>query len=356
MADRFNYVPFGKCDLNDPFFNTLKQDYPEFSDWFQKKGSIGEKAYIYQDKKGICAFIYLKKENEEIELQDKILPKEERLKIGTMKLEERIKGKRLGEGALGISLWIWQELRYNQIYVTVFEHHHELIALLERFGFACEGKNRRGECVYIKDRRNIKKSDPYKSFPFINVDFSKAGYIPINDYYHDTLFPYSELARTEQETLELSAANGVSKIYIASPSNFIHIRPGEPVLIYRIHTGDGIKKYKSVVSSFCVITAVTEIKSNGFCLVKVEDFIKKVNNKAVFDEKQLRKIYNEKNSVVMIEMVYNGYFGSGNNVNYDWLKTNGYFDGYPYSIELSKDDFINILKKGGKDVQNVIIN
>lgn len=264
MTDRFKYVPFGDCDLSDSFFDTLKQDYPEFPEWFKRKAAIGEKAYIYLDDIGICAFIYLKKENEELVFNDRVLPKEKRLKIGTLKLEERIQGKRLGEGAIGISLWLWQNLKYNQIYVTVFEHHKDLIALLERFGFICAGKNQRGEQVYIKDRRNIDYSDPYKSFPFINPAFTKAGYIPIYDYYHDTLFPYSELARTEQETLEISAANGVSKVYIACPSSVLHIKPGEPVFIYRIHTGEGIKKYKSVVTSFCTITAVTEIKKMEF--------------------------------------------------------------------------------------------
>ena len=356
MSDRFEHSLFRDCNLDDPFFDTLKRDYPDFSNWFRKKASSGERAYVYQDENGICAFVYLKKENEELELHNKVIPKEERLKIGTLKLEERIKGKRLGEGALGISLWAWQALKYNQIYVTVFEHHSELIALLERFGFFYVGKNQRGECVYIKDRRNIDYSDPYKAFPFINPAFRKAGYIPVNDFYHDTLFPYSELARTEQETLEMSAANGITKVYIGCPSGNLHIHPGEPVLIYRIHTGDGVKKYKSVVSSFCVITAVKEIKNRGVCKVRVEEFIKQVNNKAVFDETQLRDIYANKTTVVMIEMVYNGYFGSGNNVNYDWLKKNGFFEGYPYEIELTKADFTNILRKGGKDVQNVIVD
>lgn len=81
-----------------------------------------------------------------------------------------------------------------------------------------------------------------------------------------------------------------------------------------------------------------------------------VHNKAVYNESQLREIYYNKPTIVMIEMVYNGYFGSGKNVNYDWLKTNGYFNGYPYNIELSKDDFISILRKGGKDEQNIIID
>ena len=29
---------FCDIDLSDPFFDSLKQDYPEFSEWYTKKG------------------------------------------------------------------------------------------------------------------------------------------------------------------------------------------------------------------------------------------------------------------------------------------------------------------------------
>lgn len=60
--------------------------------------------------------------------------------------------EQLGEGSLGVALWYWQETQYNQIYVTVFDKHFELISLFERFGFKMVGTNARGECVYIKNR------------------------------------------------------------------------------------------------------------------------------------------------------------------------------------------------------------
>lgn len=356
MSDRFEHVYFKDCDLNDSFFDTLKADYVEFPKWFGGKASANEKTYIYHDNKGICAFMYLKDEDEELNLQDRILPKEPRIKIGTLKLDERIQGKRLGEGALGIALWRWQSSKFEQIYVTVFEHHSDLTGLLDRFGFECIGKNDRGESVYIKDRKNIDYSNPYKAFPFLNPNFEKGGYVPINDEYHDTLFPYSTLARTEQETLEKSVANGISKMYIGFPSSELHIQPNEPVLIYRVHTGEGQKRYKSVVSSFATVTRVIKIKDNYRALKTEDEFIKLAHNKTVFMEKELVEMYRKRKTIVIIEMVYNGYFGCGNNVNYAWLDNHGYFNGYPYNIKLQKRDIITILEEGGKDVSNVIIN
>ena len=61
-----------------------------------------------------------------------------------------------------------------------------------------------GELVYIHDRRKLDYSDPFKCFPFINPTVDKAGYIIIEDTFHDTMFPYSELKYTLQESVGLS--------------------------------------------------------------------------------------------------------------------------------------------------------
>ena len=55
---------------------------------------------------------------------------------------------------------------------------------------------------------------------------------------------YSELKYTLQESVGLSVENGLSKIYVGKASS-VPYEIGQPVFIYRKHTGDGIKKYKS---------------------------------------------------------------------------------------------------------------
>jgi hypothetical protein len=75
----------------------------------------GKNALVFRDEQGIEAFIYLKRENETIELADRTLPPVARLKIGTFKLSERVQGIRLGEGSIGVSLWYWQELKMQEI-------------------------------------------------------------------------------------------------------------------------------------------------------------------------------------------------------------------------------------------------
>jgi len=180
--------------------------------------------------------------------------------------------------------------------------------------------------------------------------------LPIYDRFHDRLFPYSEL-KGQNQIIEETAGNGVTKIYICAPYSAIQYSIGEPVFIYRIHTGSGTKSYKSVVTSYCTITKVDVIKSAGKIMMSLDEFIKGAGNKTVFTNQELTTLYNKKNNnLIMIEMVYNGFFGKGKNITYRALSDQGLFPTYPYNIQYNKDQFIKILEMGGADVSNIIIN
>ena len=96
---------------------------------------------MFEDDQGVGAFVNLKPgETEEIKLADgSVLPKIARLKITTIKIDERYRNQRIGEGALGLTLWQWRDLGINEIYVTVFDKHASLIFLLEKYGFVHVG-------------------------------------------------------------------------------------------------------------------------------------------------------------------------------------------------------------------------
>jgi len=152
----------------------------------------------------------------------------------------------------------------------------------------------------------------------------------------------------------------MSKVYVGSQLT-PHYQPGEPVLIYRRHSKqDGQKpRYKSCVTSFCIITNVLTVKKNNRTLMTFEDLLNQIGNKSVFDESDLRTKYSAERNLLVIEMLYYGYFGGGNNVNMDWLDRNGYWAGeneYPANVQLSPEQFRAILTEGKVDVQNVIIN
>lgn len=101
----------------------------------------------------------------------------------------------------------------------------------------------------------------------------------------------------------------------------------------------------------------TPIRKKGIYVKSQADYLKIVGNKSVYSLEELEMIYKtSKNNLIVIEMVYNGYFGSGKNVTFDTLERNGLFNRYPYEIELSKEDVFKILGMGGKNVQDIVIN
>lgn len=364
MAGKFSLRKFSDINLADRFFDSLKADYPGtdsspgFVTWFNKKAGEGRTALVFDDEEGLGAFISLKAEIEEIELQSGNLPVKQRTKISTLRIAERYRGQRLGEGAIGLVLWKWQQLGHEEIYVTVYPSHNDLIGQLEKFGFTFAGYNPNGECVYMRSRKAVDYSDPYKPFPFIKPDFLKAGYLLINDYYHDTLFPYSELKNTLQTGVALKVTNGLSKIYVGAQYTPPHYNPGEPILIYRIHNGSGTKRYKTCLTSFCVVTDVIQAKQNYRIMLPFDDLLKRIGNKSVYDSQELKTKYDNDKNVVIIEMLYYGYFGEGHNINMDWLDSNGLWSSstYPALIQLSPDQFKHILREGNIDVDNVIVN
>ncbi len=214
-----------------------------------------------------------------------------------------------------------------------------------------------GESVYLKSRSNIDYSDAYKAFPFIDSNFSEAGYLVVNDYYHDTLFPYSELKNNKEQKVILDVSNGLSKTYIGSPTSSLGFKEGDPIFVYRKHTGVGQAGYKSCVTTFCMVSNIIWIKKQGNVYLPYDEFIKRVGNKSVYSVEELQSIFNNEKNVVIIELIYYGFFGGGNNINWVWLKNNDCWGGgYPTAQRLTRAQFDKILKEGNIDVSNVIIN
>lgn len=356
MAGKFERIPFAQIDLQDPFFDSLKRDYPEFeSIWFPKGVRENRSALVFSDEQGLGAFVAMKPESEVIQLQEGNLPAQPRLKISTLRLAERFRGQRFGEGAMGLILWDWQRSRLKEIYVTVYPQHNDLISQLERFGFIIVGHNLRGELVYMRNRNAIDFSNPYKAFPFVSPAYHKGGYLIVDDNYHDTLFPYSELKNTLQDVLDVDAANGISKVYVGNQWS-THYQIGEPIFIYRKYTGAGSKRYKSCLTSFCIVTDVIAVKRNGNFILTFDEFCSIVGNKSVFTEADIRNKYQNDRNITTIKMLYCGYFGSGNNINMDWLDKHGLWNpkgGYPAETQLQPQQCQMIWNKGGIDANDV---
>lgn len=354
MQKGFIYGKFNELNLENEFFDSLKNDYPEFDKWFNKKSNSNTPVYYCKDNKAnLLAMMYFKYEKEELILQNSNILAEKRIKIGTLKISETSRNQRIGEGAIGLSLWEWQKSDCNQIYVTVFDKHVSLIRLLLKFGFSKVGRKLNGELVLIKDKRTLKYSNPFISFPYINPNFDTFGMIPIKDKYHDILFPFSKLQSSFDDSVRLASSNGMTKTFICSPSSIPSFIEGSPVFIYRKFSGD-YKRYRSVITSICTISKMERFTKGPN--TKFEDFKAIVKNRSALSEQELLYWYSNKSRLIIIDLVYNYFFGCRNNINYDYLKNNGLFNEYPYGIRYNPQEVLNILNKGKADVQDIIIN
>ena len=92
---------------------------------------------------------------------------------------------------------------------------------------------------------------------------------------------------------------------------------------------------------------------------QIDELKAHIGNKSVFNEHELYRQYITFRNVIVVEMLYVGYFGSGNNVNMDWLDRNGFWavqNQYPTEVRLTPDQFKAILAEGNVNVSNVVIH
>jgi predicted nucleic acid-binding protein len=229
---------FGELDLQDSFFDTLREDYVDFDKWFHKKAN--EKAYvtINRENSKLLSFLYIKPENESEPYTD-IIPAfsaKKRLKVGTFKVVSN--GVRLGERFMKIIFDNALIQKVDEIYVTIFnkrEEQNRLISLMEDWGFKLYGKKGvAGELVYIRDYKpQFNVENPKQTFPYLGMN-NNIFLVPIYPEYHTELLPDSYLkTESPKDYIEHEPhRNALSKVYICR-SVERGIKRGDIMIFYR---------------------------------------------------------------------------------------------------------------------------
>lgn len=290
---------FANLNLDDPFFETLKEDYPLFDNWFFRKRE--EVAYISYNthNKRLLSFLFLKREFETEVYSDiqPIFKPKKRLKIGTFKVVGN--GFRLGERFMKIIFDNALTFKVDEIYVTIFERREEqmrLVELMVNWGFEYWGKKENGESVYVRVfNKKVDFESPRQSFPFLSIQ-GKIFLVPIYPDYHTELFPDSIL-RTESPVDFIDNAphrNAISKVYVSRSKNR-NVSKGDILVFYR--TG-GI--YKGVITTICIVEEVIQD------LYTEEQFVKACRKRSVYSEESLRNQwrYNSKNRPFIVSLLY----------------------------------------------------
>lgn len=343
---------FSQIDINDPFFDSLKEDYQEFEKWFQRKANEGKKALILLDKNKLEAFLYLKREDEEITDVVPHLPKALRMKIGTFKINAH--GTKLGERFIKkIFDYTLLYLKTSEAYVTIFPKHTSLINLLFKYGFEKVGTKttKNGmEWVLLKDFFKM-RNDVDLDFPKIKTRDKNKYVLAIYPEYHTQLFPDSILTNENYDIIkDVSHTNSIQKVYICF-MNVSSLKNGDILVIYRTSDGKGSARFRSVVTSICV---VKEVKRKSDFKNQTE-YLEYCEKRSVFNRAELIQWYQQKRQLFIIKMTYNAAFTKRLTRGY-LLDNIGLSTDIRWSFfKLTDSQFDAIIKAGNID-GNLIIN
>lgn len=295
---------FGKVNLNDPFFDSFRNAYPDFNKWFARK--CDEEAYICNtDDNKVLGFLYLKTEGIDENYADINPPFKpmRRLKVGTFKVEST--GFRLGERFVKIIFDNAMERNVDEIYVTLYTDREELMALAElllRWGFVEYGTKNNGdkkEQVLIKRMKTYNKNVSFhKNFP--NILYNCNKYIlPIYPKYHTSLLPDSKL--NNENIVDFLGREphryALQKVYI-SFADTNGVKPGDLILFYRMGEDNTIKKYSSVVTTVAMVDEIIcNIKSQ-------EELLRLCQNRSVFPKEELKKFWTRNNNLKVLKFIF----------------------------------------------------
>lgn len=349
--------PFADIDLTDPFFDSLKATYPEFSKWYNKKAAAGEQAYVfYFDDGRVADFLYMKIETDAVEDVEPVLPAKRRLKVGTFKLLSR--GTRRGERFMKKIMDRAMAEDVDEVYVTIFptEELDSLIRLFSKFGFNHQADkihpNGRHELVMVKDMKNV-VGNVLKDYPRIRPVGKRKWLLAIKPKYHTRLFPDSILNNESYDLVQdLTSTNGIYKVYISWIKECAQMRPGDLVVIYRTSDGLGPAKYRSVATSICT---VEEVKNWSTPPTNINDYLR-YTQYSVFSEEERKEWFRENHGLLVIKMLYNIAFAK-RVIRKDLLEQVGLSDSntqYWGFFELTDDQFRHIARLGNANERYII--
>lgn len=292
---------FADIALSDPFFESLKADYAEFSEWFTKKSSAP--AYVSRNEaNAIDGFLYVKIESGPVVDVSPQLPSMKRLKIGTMKIVPH--GTRLGERFLKKIFDHALAEKVDEVYVTVFPKHETLIALFRRYGFEQVALKLTSNGTELVLGRRLKSDAEGASerYPIVKLGDNKAYLLSIHPQWHTRLLPDSILKNESAAVVrDVSHSNSIHKVYLAAMRGMEILRPEDILLIYRTGDGEGPAHYRAVATSLCVIEEYRKLSSFD----SETAFVAYCLPYSVFSREELEDLWRSRRFPHVIRFTYN---------------------------------------------------
>ncbi|MDR7223683.1 GNAT family N-acetyltransferase [Aminobacter aminovorans] len=279
-------------DHEDDFFDSLRDGYPEFDDWWRDKCVKQHRpCWVVYDNDQLAGLIVRKDEvgtdTDAVTKAGKIL------KVCTFKVSPDKRGVKLGELLLKQVLWYAQTNGYDLAYLTTYEDQAALMNLLEFYGFYHAGTKANGELIYERafspekltdDSSNTVFEASRKFYPRFLVPEGGRGFgIPIKEAYHDTLYP--DLWNPRQPDLFTGASgaetptrpgNTIRKVYLCrAPSKL-----GEAGSVLFFYKGASKEPPSQAMTALGILESVTLAKST-------RELMQLTGGRSVYSEEQL---------------------------------------------------------------------
>jgi GNAT superfamily N-acetyltransferase len=253
--------PCYSIGLAESIFDSLRDDYKHFDEWFRKSCQLGQReAFVIAGGDSLAGICILKDEDDE----EYGLPSR-RLKLCTVKVAEPHRRQRFG--ALLIKAALDNAIRRSRtgVYVTVFDRQQELIRLLEDLGFEIAPQvTALGELVLWRPLIPPPEAeDELDGFEFnrrygphnLKLDVP-IHIIPIQPQWEERLFPEG---RRQLEIVSENAAcgNDLRKAYLSHASTQ-QLRRGDLVVFYRSSDEQAVR-FVAVVEDTLRSTESSEI-------------------------------------------------------------------------------------------------
>ncbi len=221
---------------DDPIFESLRSDYPEFDQWLEKVSREGREAWVIESPGGECAGICIwKSDDDQYRFGGKVM------KLATFKVAEEHRGRRYGELLLKTVFTELHANHYDHVWLTVFERHTALMTMLEDFGFEhYDVETPLGDLVMVKHLvpAGGETSDHFTYHcrfgpPAVDLTLDASVYvIPIQPRYHTRLFPDHPREPARLLPDDDPFGNALRKAYL-SQSAITPPSRGDTILFYR---------------------------------------------------------------------------------------------------------------------------
>lgn len=327
--------------LGSEIFDSLRDGYPRFDEWFRESARSDTKAWISweaPDKLGaLCIF---KQQTNETITQERLVLRGPALKLSTFKVGDAVRGKKIGELFLKAAFRYATANRLEHIFIHGDEdRHHFLFELLEDFGFSRVGSHPGSDgrdAVYLKNHPADPPADDdlnafeylRRYFPHFRSGESERKFIvPIRPEYHRVLFPDYESSSMQLALFQPvnTAGNAIKLAYLCHAQTRA-IKPGDLVLFYR--SGD-----ERAITSLAV---VEDYQAMG----GAAEIARLVSRRTVYSMRDIEQMAQRETKVMLFRLVRH----LRSPPSHDWLRASGIVTGNIQSIrEIGSDAFHEIV-------------